>query len=108
VTGEIPEVLYWVAELAMADGAAPINRLPGCWARRVDDHWEIVVNGHDRPVEHGGVEVPPYTCVVKFDGWPAGVVDPAGGIVAAGEAANEEALIAALKRAVEEAKACRR
>lgn len=35
--------------------------------------------------------------VIEFNGWPAGVASGAGGIIAAGELANEETFVAALQ-----------
>jgi len=36
--------------------------------------------------------VPPFNCYVEFNGWPAGVFNPFGGIIAAGELANRPRL----------------
>ena len=34
---------------------------------------------------------------LTFNGWPAGIIDPMGGIIAAGAAANEDTFIAAIE-----------
>ena len=94
-----------IADLAQHDGAAPMNKHEGCWVRRLDAQWVIAVNGHHEPkryeTEDGpGGEVPPFTCSVDFNGWPAGLIDPAGGVIAAGSIANLDAFMAALRKAV--------
>lgn len=37
--------------------------------------------------------VGPCEIYVTWNGWPAGILDPSGGVIAAGEAANEDAFI---------------
>lgn len=44
-----------------------------------------------------GVTVEPFHCYIEFNGWPAGVVAPWGGVIAAGDVANEAAFLAAVK-----------
>lgn len=104
------EIFEAVAILAAALGVKKINQLPGCWEHQVDARWWIAVNGHAKPTNCSRTSGPidPYTCYIEFDGWPAGLVSPYGGALAAGEAANEEALIVALNAAVEEAFAAAR
>ena len=87
-----------IAKLAEKDGASPINKYAGCWERQIDPHWWISVNGHteEKKNSHGGT-VPPFNCVVEFNGWPAGLFNPYGGLIAAGELANEETFAAAVK-----------
>lgn len=62
---------------------------------RVDDQWSYTINGSDKEWDR----IPPYHASVVFNGWPAGIVGANSGIIAAGEAANEDALIEALKAA---------
>ena len=59
----------------------------------VDGAWKITINGKSEACDN----IPPYGVLVEFNGWPAGILDPGGGVIAAGEAANEDTLIAALK-----------
>ena len=93
--------LAWmgVVTLAMRDG---IKRLPdhngGIYERKIDDRWRVVMNGNKTLVEHNGIELPPFGVYVEFNGWPAGVIDPGGGVIAAGEVANEDTFIAAIER----------
>lgn len=93
-------VFFLIAELCCALGLAPLNKRRGC----VDvtaGAWHITVNGHARPKRLGsGLMVPAYTALLAFNGWPAGSVNPYGGVIAAGDAANEDALIAALRERV--------
>jgi len=90
-----------IAQLAIRLGVVPLNARPGCWEFQVDEHWWIAVNGHRESLKCSkGVAVEPFNAYVEFNGWPAGSFNPAGGIMAAGEAANEDAFIAALRAAV--------
>jgi hypothetical protein len=45
------------------------------------------------------MELPAMTCMVTYNGWPAGMLGPFGGIIAAGDAANERSFIDALRAA---------
>lgn len=87
-----------LAKLAEKDGASPLTKHAGCWERQVGEYWWIAVNGHRVPMicSHGP-SVPPIHCVVEFNGWPAGLFNPLGGIIAAGDVANEETFAAALE-----------
>ena len=60
----------------------------------IDDRWQLELHAHHRVVDR----LAPFVVRVSFNGWPAGIVGPDGGIVAGGEAANEDALIAALQK----------
>jgi hypothetical protein len=88
-----------LAELGVKDGVAPIHNLPGCWERQIGPHWWVAVNGHKQPMLCSKSEIPvaPFHCYVMFNGWPAGLFDPYGGTIAAGEAANEETFAAAIE-----------
>lgn len=105
---------FWqlAAELADVTKAAPMNRLPGAWFVRVDEQWEFAVNGHDRVVScvrfrhHRGapVTIPPFEVYGEFNGWPALIGNPYAAAIAAGDAANFETLLAALRSKIEEAR----
>lgn len=92
---------FWTAlcKLATIDGAAPLNRLPGCWEKQLDERWWIAANGHKEPKTADGFDVPPFSVVVKFNGWPFGVIDPHGGCIGHGEMANAGALVEAIEKA---------
>ena len=97
---KIGETFYEVMQLGSRLGVKNINTLPGCWEHQVDDKWFIAVNAHDSPVECSkGPSVAPFHCYVEYNGFPAGLISPHDGIIAAGECANEDTFIAALKAA---------
>lgn len=57
------------------------------------DGWHVVFNPTDNRI--GNVE--PFSARVKWNGWPAGIIGPSGGILAAGDLASESTLIEWLK-----------
>jgi hypothetical protein len=61
----------------------------------VDAKWRIAVNAKNVVHEH----VPPFHVLVSYNGFPAGIIGAHGGVIAAGECANEETLCAALRAA---------
>lgn len=96
----IKEAFSAIAQLAGRLGIEKINEMEGCWEHQVDGLWWIAVNGHTKPLKCShGAEVPPINCYIEFNGWPAGIIDPFGGIIAAGAAANEDTFIDALNAA---------
>lgn len=101
---QIPLAIAKVVELGIAAGAAPLNKLEGCWEYQIDARWWIAMNGHkqDRLATTGEV-VKPFTVYIKYNGWPAGILDFGGGIIAAGEGANENTFIAAIEVALAKA-----
>lgn len=103
-TPQISEVFHAIGKLAAALGVRSINQLPGCWEHAIDEHWRISVNGHcEETADSKGNEIAPYNCWVEFNGWPAGYFDPTGGVLAAGEAANEQTFMEAIHRAIAKA-----
>ena len=103
---EKPVTLVFVllADYGNKNGAAPLTKFEGCWEKQIDEHWWIAMNGHTEPMKCSrGHKVPPFNCYVEFNGFPAGIMDPYGGIIAAGDAANEDTFIEALKAAGAEA-----
>jgi hypothetical protein len=98
------EAFVRLVELGIALKIAPLPQHPACWEHQVDQRWWICLNGHKESKRNSdGFDVPSFECVVKYNGWPAGMFGPGGGIIAAGEGANEstfiEALVAAKQRA---------
>ena len=93
------------ALLAMADGVVPISNRDGCWIRKVDRNWTIAVNGHNvtqvaHPEGCMDIELKPFNAAVWWNGWLAGLLTPFDGCVAAHPSgANEDALLAALRKA---------
>lgn len=100
----ICEAFDRVAALGIALGAFPVTKFPDCWEHSIDERWFIAVNGHREPKKtSGGVVVNSFNCYVEYNGWPAGSFDPRGGVIAAGDCANEDTFIAALDEAIKRA-----
>jgi len=100
----ISVAMDYIAQLAIALGVAPINTFEGCWEYQVDEQWWIACNAHPEPKGCSrGPKVPPFHTYIEYNGWPAGLMTPYGGTIAAGEGANEDTLVAALAAAVEKA-----
>lgn len=92
---QVSEAFVLLAELALAEGVADTPL--GIWERAFDP-WHVSLNRDNIARKNvRGLEVPPYSAMVTFNGWPAGIIDPRGGILAAGAAANEDTFIAAIK-----------
>lgn len=92
-TDRVSEAFFLCVDLAMKQGNKNIkDKLVDV---TVDETWSFRVNGH--AVEKD--KIPAYHLSLSFNGWPAGIFGPKGGIIAADEAANEEALVAALRKA---------
>lgn len=78
------------------------------WTDATFKQWWVAFNGHpEKKATSKGQQVDPYHCYVEYNGWPAGVFTPYGGVIAAGEGANENTFIAALVRAEADALGCR-
>ena len=95
----ISEVFDEICQLALALGVKNINQLPACWEHKVDEEWRIAVNAHNKPVNAGDTTVPAFTAYLEFNGWPAGLISPYGGMMASGAIANEVELLKALRSA---------
>ncbi len=63
-----------------------------------DNGWGARLNPTSAAID--GID--PFTAHVSWNGFPAGVIDPSGGVIAAGELANEEAFRAWLEGAGDE------
>lgn len=89
-----------VCDLAFALGVRDLNKRPDCWEHQIDSRWWIAVNGRSEPTKctHGPM-VQPYQCYIEFNGFPAGIIDPYGGCIAAGEVANEDSFVEAVEAA---------
>jgi hypothetical protein len=91
----ITEVYAKAGEWLFQRGLRNLKDSPGLYRARIDKQWEIKVNAHGTEIE----SVPPYHFAFEFNGWPAGIVGATGGVIAAGEAANEETLLKAIEDA---------
>jgi hypothetical protein len=93
VNGGVGEAFALIVELCMALGHENISTLPGLLRVDIDANWSVAVNGHKAIVDL----VPGYHVAISYNGFPAGLLNPSDGMIVAGEAANEDALIAALR-----------
>ena len=107
VSNDLPPIAYvfgLIMDLAEHDGITYFpDQMSGLWVRKIDANWTIILNGQRTPRMHGAIEVQPYHCWVEWNGWPAGIIGPFGGTLAAhpdDEGANEDHLIRALKGAL--------
>jgi len=112
--GQVNECFCAIVDLALALGVTRIDLLSGCWTHRIDAQWWVAVNGHPGGMPASSPDgasakvpfiVPGQHCYVEYNGWPAGLLNPFVGTLAAGEAANEDTFIAAIQAATVVAKA---
>lgn len=90
-----------LVDWATTKGAQSIKDLPGCWEHDIDAHWWVAINGKGQSTDCSRqVAVPAYHAYLEFNGFPAGLIAPNGGVLADGSVANEEALLAALAEAM--------
>lgn len=107
VTGCAPETLaeIWalVVDIADAHDATPMTKHPRPWYLRIDEQWEISINGGRQPAHCTQISgqptapIPATHMLVQFNGFPAGLLSPYDGVIAAGTTANDNTLIAALR-----------
>ena len=97
---DISEAFFLIAELHIAQGRPPIN---GAVVEYTAGNWRLVVNGDGKEATHNGNKIPPFSALAFWGDFPAGIFDPYGGIIAAGEAANERTLCEALRGEIEKA-----
>lgn len=105
-TAPLSEAMMAVADMMTALGRTHLNQHIGPAIHDVDEHWRVVLNPHREFVRYGEkaeIEIPPFSCYIEFNGWPAGLINPYGGAIAAGSLANEETFIAAVKAATQRA-----
>ena len=85
------DVMIAIADYCVARNLrAPVHHV-------VDKQWEFAVAGKEK-VKLNDTELEPYHFAIWFNGWPAGIGNPYGGEIAAGELANETTFLEALKR----------
>lgn len=94
-----------IAVLCIATGNAPIKGK--VWEFVVDDQWQFAVNGTGTTATpkaaEGRMDAPAlrrYECVIWYNGFLAGIIDPRSGVIVAGEGANEDAFIDAIQRRI--------
>ena len=95
----IAEAFYLASQVlynkAQEEGYKHLGEYPGIIKATLGS-WDIRLHTHDEKIEGDD----PFTIYVEYNGWPAGVVDAGGGVIAAGAAANEDAFIAACREAL--------
>ena len=96
----IPEAYVMATELVgkaiEEQGYSNLKAYPGI-ASASAGGWTIEVHAQScQEIDH----LPAFFVRVKWNGWPAGVITPAGGTIAGGELANEDTLVEALKEAL--------
>lgn len=99
---QVPLAICKLAQLGGVVGIGKICDLPGCWEHKLDERWEFAFNGHQQATvsSFSTVPVPPFSVYIQYNGWPAGVLGFCGGVIAAGEGANEETFLAAIDAAI--------
>ena len=99
MTNQVSEAFAAIVDYAVQHGAKSIKDLEGCWEATVGE-WFFALNGHGEATTCSrGADVEPYGVYLEFNGWPAGTLNAHSGLMAAGAAANEDTLIAALREA---------
>ena len=88
----MPEIFGLIMDIGEKAGALPVK--DKVWTHKVNENWSFKVNGYPEPREG----IPGFHVMVEFNGFPAGLIGLNGGIIAAGEAANEDTFIEALKQ----------
>jgi hypothetical protein len=89
----IAEVFSLFADWAVKGGHTSLSERPGLFSATFGD-FTVKLNPHSEETEN----VPPYTLAIEYLGWPAGLIDPYGGVLAAGK---EDDLCAAITTAIE-------
>lgn len=98
---QVTELFARFCDLCIARNMAPLNEADGCVHVDIDSRWHISFNSHQtNHPSRDGFELEPFHGAVTFNGWPAGIFTPISGTIAAGESANENALIAAIDAAI--------
>ena len=101
---KVSRVFALACELGAANGWENISFDPGCKELQIDEHWWLAINPHNEANRCSRTRrraVPPQSIYFEFNGWPAGIVNSGGGIIALGAKANERTLTAALEAAIQ-------
>lgn len=94
----VAEAFAKIADLGKSLGVKSINKLPACWEIQIDERWWLAINGHKEEIECStGDKAPSFHAYIRYNEWPAGLIYPGGGIIAAGECANEDTFIEAIE-----------
>jgi hypothetical protein len=85
-----------ICDIAAKEKTGPLNELPGLY-HIIAGKWQLWINGKQSPLITDGVTVQPFHAYVEHNGWPAGIMTPNSGEIAAGSLANVFTLRDALK-----------
>ena len=96
------DLMLKIIDLAEALKVIPINAHPDCWECKIDKRWTIAVNGHREPKMWNDIVIQPFHVYVEYNGFPAGIISSAGGIIAAGSLANEKTLMEAINKRIKD------
>jgi hypothetical protein len=94
------EAFMAIAEMLGRRGHAPLK---GKLITETVGPWVVCLNAQAAPASvaldgtMGCEDVPPHHAVIFFNGWLAGTLSPFDGWIAAGEAANEDSFIKAVR-----------
>jgi len=95
---QITEAFSIVMQLAEKLGVRKINEIEGCWEVDVNESWSLSLNGHKESTkDSSGCEVPPFEMSITYNGLPAGIIGPTGGIIFSG---GEDDFINAVKERI--------
>lgn len=81
-----------IADLTKMLGVCSLKDILGLWQYRIDKNWDISINGHTEEMEG----IPPFHCLIKYNGWVAGLISPYGGEIVYSDVANEDTFIEAV------------
>lgn len=77
----ISTVFAGIVHLALALGVKSIGKLEAPWEHRLDEAWEIAVNGQNREVKWRFTTIPAFSFIGLRNGFPVIIGDPYGGTV---------------------------
>lgn len=73
-------VMSIVAQIANGLGIRSIKDMPSLWKHEFGDQWTIYTNGHDIPIDHDAVAIPPYNVLAYHYGLPVMLCGPYEGV----------------------------
>lgn len=100
----VSTVFAGIVDLARALGLKSIGKLDAPWEQKIDEVWEIAVNGKGEEVKWRFATVPAFSFIGLRNGFPVIVGDPYGGTVLGHGPEIEDELIERIAAAVERAK----
>lgn len=99
------EAYIRACEFIRLNAGKSLIELPGKkWVGDVDGNWAIAIHANEgeevefKPEGTMGGKAKFGILLVWFNGWLAGMLDPYGGVIAAGDLANEDTFIEAIEK----------